>query len=128
LFKNFVIRENTYLQFRAEAFNALNNVKFFAPDMSSVSPTFATLQSADRPRVMQLALRFNFQYGRICQTDAMISAESTRIAAAQKEAMGRAKPRRRSLDLNCRARPEPGHSREAAVLRSKRRLILPGLL
>jgi hypothetical protein len=59
-FKNFFIREQMYLQFRAEAFNALNNVKFFPPDMSVVSPTFATLQSADRPRVMQLALRFNF--------------------------------------------------------------------
>jgi hypothetical protein len=59
-FKNFFIREQMYLQFRAEAFNALNNVKFFPPDMNVVSPTFATLQSADRPRVMQLALRFNF--------------------------------------------------------------------
>ena len=60
LFKNFRIRENMNLQFRAEAFNALNSVKFFPPDMNSVSPTFATLQSADRPRVMQLALRFTF--------------------------------------------------------------------
>jgi hypothetical protein len=59
-FKNFTIKENMYVQFRAEAFNALNNVKFFPPDMNVVSPTFATLQSADRPRVMQLALRFNF--------------------------------------------------------------------
>ncbi len=49
-----------YLQFRAEAFDALNNVKFFPPDMSVVSPTFSTLQSADRPRVLQLALKFNF--------------------------------------------------------------------
>jgi len=60
VFKNFQIREQMVLQFRAEAFNALNNVKFFPPDMSVVSPTYATLQSADRPRVMQLALRFNF--------------------------------------------------------------------
>jgi len=60
VFKNFQIREQMVLQFRAEAFDALNNVKFFPPDMSVVSPTFATLQSADRPRVMQLALRFNF--------------------------------------------------------------------
>jgi hypothetical protein len=59
-FKNFNIRENMFIQFRAESFNALNNVKFFPPDMSVVSPTYATLQSADRPRVMQLALRFNF--------------------------------------------------------------------
>lgn len=59
-FKNFSFKEGMFLQFRAEAFNAFNNVKFFPPDMSVVSPTFATLQSADRPRVMQLALRFNF--------------------------------------------------------------------
>jgi hypothetical protein len=60
LFKNFNIRENMFIQFRAEAFNALNNVKFFPPDMSVTSPTYATLQTADRPRVMQLALRLNF--------------------------------------------------------------------
>jgi hypothetical protein len=48
------------LQLRAEALDVLSNVKFFPPDMNIVSPTFATLQSADRPRVMQLALRFNF--------------------------------------------------------------------
>ena len=59
-FKNFPIKEQMYLQFRAEAFDAFNNVKFFPPDMNVVSPTFSTLQSADRPRVMQLALRFNF--------------------------------------------------------------------
>ena len=60
LFKNFTIREGMILQFRAESFNALNNVKFFPPDMSVTDPTFATLQSADRPRLMQLALRFTF--------------------------------------------------------------------
>jgi hypothetical protein len=60
VFKNFSITERTLLQFRAEAFNAFNYVKFFAPDMSVVSPTFATLQSADRPRVMQMALRLTF--------------------------------------------------------------------
>jgi hypothetical protein len=59
-FKNFPIREGMTLQFRAEAFNAFNNVKFFPPDMNSASPNFARLLSADRPRVMQLALRFTF--------------------------------------------------------------------
>ncbi|HVW85398.1 MAG TPA: TonB-dependent receptor, partial [Bryobacteraceae bacterium] len=59
-FKNFTITESVILQFRAEAFDAFNNVKFFPPDMSVVSPTYATLQSADRPRVMQLALRLTF--------------------------------------------------------------------
>jgi hypothetical protein len=59
-FKNFKITESVILQFRAEAFDAFNNVKFFPPDLSVVSPTYATLQSADRPRVMQLALRVTF--------------------------------------------------------------------
>ena len=59
-FKNFSVTERIMLQFRAEAFNALNHTKFFPPDMSVVSPTFATLQSADRPRVMQMALRLTF--------------------------------------------------------------------
>jgi hypothetical protein len=52
--------ETAMLQFRAEAFNAFNNVQFNPPDMSVVSPTFGTLQSAQRPRVMQMALRFTF--------------------------------------------------------------------
>jgi len=59
-FKNFTITERMTLQFRAEAFDAFNHVKFFPPDMSVVSPTFATLQSADRPRVLQMALRLTF--------------------------------------------------------------------
>ncbi len=59
-FKNFHITETTYIQFRAEAFNGFNNVQFFPPDLNVASPNFGTLQSANRPRVMQLALRFNF--------------------------------------------------------------------
>ena len=59
-FKNFTFREGMALQFRAEAFNAFNTAKFFPPDMSAVSPNFGRLLSADRPRVMQLALRFTF--------------------------------------------------------------------
>ena len=49
-----------YLQFRAEAFNAFNNVQFNPPEMSVVSPNFGRLVTALRPRVMQLALRFTF--------------------------------------------------------------------
>ena len=59
-FKNFPFGEHAYLQFRAEAFNGFNNVQFFPPDLNVASPNFGTLQSANRPRVMQLALRFNF--------------------------------------------------------------------
>jgi hypothetical protein len=59
-FKNFTIKEGVSIQFRAEAFNAFNNVQFNPPDMSVVSPNFARLTSALRPRVMQMALRFTF--------------------------------------------------------------------
>ena len=59
-FKNFTITERVGLQFRAEAFNAFNAVKFFPPDMNATSPNFARLTSAARPRVMQLALRLTF--------------------------------------------------------------------
>jgi hypothetical protein len=59
-FKNFSIKEGMFIQFRAEAFNAFNNVQFNPPDMSVVSPNFARLTSALRPRVMQMALRFTF--------------------------------------------------------------------
>jgi hypothetical protein len=59
-FKNFSLTERVGLQFRAEAFNAFNAVKFFPPDMNATSPNFARLTSADRPRVLQLALRLTF--------------------------------------------------------------------
>ncbi len=48
------------MQFRAEAFNGFNNVQFFPPDLNSASPNFGTLQGANRPRVMQVALRLSF--------------------------------------------------------------------
>jgi hypothetical protein len=60
VFKNFNVTESAVLQFRAEAFNGFNNVQFNPPDQNVVSPNFGTLQSAQRPRVMQLALRLNF--------------------------------------------------------------------
>ena len=59
-FKNFPFTEQVYLQFRVEAFNAFNNVQFNPPDLNVVSSSFGTLQSAQRPLVMQLALRLNF--------------------------------------------------------------------
>lgn len=60
VFKNFSFSERWVLQFRAEAFNAFNNVRFNPPDMNVVSPAFGTLQSAERPRVLQMALRLSF--------------------------------------------------------------------
>ncbi len=60
VFKNFSIREGMVLQFRAEAFNAFNNVQFNPPEMNVAAATFGTIQGAQRPRVMQMALRFTF--------------------------------------------------------------------
>ncbi|MBL8212664.1 MAG: TonB-dependent receptor [Bryobacterales bacterium] len=59
-FKNFAITERTTLQFRAEAFNGFNNPQFNPAELNVASPVFGTLQSAQRPRVMQMALRLTF--------------------------------------------------------------------
>ena len=53
--------EGHALQFRAEAFNAFNNVNFYAPGTSVSSPgTFGEFQKAQPMRVMQLSLRYQF--------------------------------------------------------------------
>jgi hypothetical protein len=49
------------LQFRAEAFNAFNNVNFFNPSLALTNPlTFGEFQSVSDPRTMQFALRYEF--------------------------------------------------------------------
>lgn len=53
--------ESQRIQFRAEAFNAFNNVNFTNPSLSLTSPgTFGEFQGAMEPRVMQFALRYEF--------------------------------------------------------------------
>lgn len=53
--------EGHSLQFRLEAFNAFNTVNFFNPSLSLTSPaTFGQFQSAMTPRVVQVALRYEF--------------------------------------------------------------------
>jgi hypothetical protein len=53
--------EATRMQFRAEAFNAFNNVNFTNPSLSLTSPlTFGEFQGVMEPRVMQFALRLEF--------------------------------------------------------------------
>lgn len=60
LFKTFRFTEAAHLQFRAEFFNAFNNVRFNPPNMDSSSPFFGQIQSAQPPRIIQLGLRFQF--------------------------------------------------------------------
>ncbi|MBI3684725.1 MAG: TonB-dependent receptor [Acidobacteria bacterium] len=60
LFKSFALTEAVKLQFRAEFFNAFNNVRFNPPNMDSSSPFFGQIQSAQPPRILQFSLRIQF--------------------------------------------------------------------
>lgn len=62
--KHFKIRENYDIEFRAEAYNAFNNVNFALPigsvaDINNDS-TFGVIDSAAKPREMQFSLRVDF--------------------------------------------------------------------
>jgi hypothetical protein len=53
--------ESQRVQFRAEAFNAFNNVNFTNPSLTLQSPlTFGEFQGVAAPRTMQFALRYEF--------------------------------------------------------------------
>jgi hypothetical protein len=63
--KNFAIRENIQLQFRADMFDFFNHPNFNQPNRFFQAPTakpftFGTITSANDPRVTQLSLRLAF--------------------------------------------------------------------
>jgi outer membrane receptor protein involved in Fe transport len=60
LLKNTNVTERVSLQFRAEFYNALNNVNFGMPDGGLMDSGFGQITSAQSPRIMQLALKANF--------------------------------------------------------------------
>ncbi|HET8550477.1 MAG TPA: TonB-dependent receptor, partial [Bryobacteraceae bacterium] len=60
LVKMFPIRESLRLQFRGEAFNALNRVNLGNPNTNASSEQFGQITSAGAPRVLQLALKLVF--------------------------------------------------------------------
>ena len=61
VFKDFVIREGWRLQFRTEAFNALNAVRFGSPDTNVASASFGVVSTqANSPRQIQFGLKLLF--------------------------------------------------------------------
>jgi carboxypeptidase family protein len=61
LFKNFVIREATRFEFRAEAFNIFNHPQFGLPNPTIGNPQAGAITSTvGNSRQMQVALRFQF--------------------------------------------------------------------
>jgi hypothetical protein len=61
LTKNFSLPGNHRLQFRAEAFNAFNNVNYTKISLDAASPnSFGVFTEAAPARVMQFALRYEF--------------------------------------------------------------------
>lgn len=61
MFKNFPLKESAYLQFRADAFDAFNDVVFDAPTATVGSPTFGEVTDAiGNPREFQFALKLEF--------------------------------------------------------------------
>ena len=61
ILKNTKIGERYNVQFRAEFYNAFNNVNFGYPDMFLTDPSFGQLNyTSTPPRIMQFALKFKF--------------------------------------------------------------------
>jgi hypothetical protein len=61
LTKSFTLPGNHRLQFRAEAFNAFNNVNYTKVALDAASPnSFGVFTEAAPARVMQFALRYEF--------------------------------------------------------------------
>jgi hypothetical protein len=58
--RRFQIREKQTLEFRAEAFNVLNHVNFLDPVATLTSSAFGQIQTANDPRILQLALKYLF--------------------------------------------------------------------
>jgi hypothetical protein len=60
LFKNIPLWEKHRIQFRAEAFNVINRVNLGSPNANRSAVAFGRITSAGSPRVIQLALKYQF--------------------------------------------------------------------
>ena len=54
------MRERQNVEFRGEIFNVLNHTNPGNPVSNYTSPTFGKIQSANDPRIIQLALKYVF--------------------------------------------------------------------
>lgn len=60
LIKDTRVSERVSVQFRAEAFNTINNVNFNLPDHTVTDTAFGQITSAQSPRILQFALKLRF--------------------------------------------------------------------
>ena len=60
VYKEFAMKERLRLQFRVEAFNATNTPQFGVPNAQVGNPNFGIITIAERPRNLQLGLKFLF--------------------------------------------------------------------
>lgn len=58
--KSVRVTESKQFQFRVEAFNLMNHAQFNGPDGNFNSGAFGLITSANAPRILQMALKFNF--------------------------------------------------------------------
>jgi hypothetical protein len=54
------VGERVSYEFRAEFYNAFNNVNFGAPDAGLTDSNFGQISSAGDPRILQMALKLKF--------------------------------------------------------------------
>jgi hypothetical protein len=60
LFKNFDFSGGSRIQFRVEAFNLFNNVRFGQPGGAIGTATFGVITSADDGRIVQVGIKYQF--------------------------------------------------------------------
>jgi hypothetical protein len=58
--RSFAVREQKQLQFRLEAFNALNKVNLYLPNTDLSVKNFGTASQAFDSRILQSSFRFTF--------------------------------------------------------------------